>query len=107
MNRMSITYTPTPFWPDLRTELKAVKPEVFLDTCVYFGIYCRVCDNRIPLVEVISGPKVYQWFVPNIPRFQVHCDQCGVSRIYHSRHVFVFEAQTLTNFWKHPAFRFV
>jgi hypothetical protein len=33
--------------------------EVPLTTSVYFGVWCRRCDNRITLVEVISGPKTY------------------------------------------------
>lgn len=81
--------------------------EVFVDTSVYFGVYCRCCDNRIALVEVISGPRIYQWFVPRIPPFEVRCEKCGASLTYRYRHVIVFEAPTLEDLDTHPAFRYV
>ena len=81
--------------------------EVFVDSSVYFGVYCRRCDHRIALVEVISGPKIYQWFVPRIPPFEVRCESCGTSRTYRYRHVIVFEAPALENLETHPAFRHV
>jgi hypothetical protein len=75
-----------------------------LTTSVYFGVDCRRCDNRIPLVEVISGPRIYQWYVPHIPPFEVRCGECGCCRTYRYRHVIVFEAPTLAEFETHPAF---
>jgi hypothetical protein len=81
--------------------------EVFVDASVYFGVCCRRCDNRIALVEVISGPRIYQWFVPRIPPFEVRCENCGISRTYRYRHVVVFEAPALENLETHPAFRHV
>ena len=81
------------------------RAEVLLTTSVYFGIDCQRCDHRIPLVEVISGPRLYQWFVPRVPPFEVRCESCGVSRIYRSRHVIVFEATTIEDLDTHPAFR--
>jgi len=75
-----------------------------LSISVYFGVDCRRCDNRIPLVEVISGPRIYQWFVPRVPPFEVQCDKCGCSRTYRDRHVIVFESPTIDNFETHPAF---
>ena len=78
--------------------------EVFLSTSVYFGVDCRRCDHRIPLVEVISGPRVYQWFVPRLPPFEVRCTNCGTSRTYRSRHVIVFAAPTIEDFETHLAF---
>jgi hypothetical protein len=39
-----------------RTTMHAEVPLTYL--CV-FGVWCRRCDNRIALVEVISGPKIY------------------------------------------------
>lgn len=76
-----------------------------MTTSVYFGIDCRRCDHRIPLVEVISGPRIYQWFVPKIPPFEVRCENCGASRTYRDRHVIVFEAPTIEDLETHPAFR--
>jgi hypothetical protein len=76
-----------------------------MPTSVYFGVDCRRCDHRIPLVEVISGPRVYQWFVPSIPPFEVCCKECGTSHSYRSRHVIVFEAPTVEDLECHPAFR--
>jgi DNA-directed RNA polymerase subunit RPC12/RpoP len=76
-----------------------------LTTSVYFGIDCRRCDQRIPLVEVISGPRIYQWFVPRVRPFQVRCERCGSTRIYRFRHVIVFEAPTIEDLDTHPAFR--
>jgi hypothetical protein len=76
-----------------------------LTTSVYFGVECRSCDNRIPLVEVISGPRIYQWFVPRLPPFEVRCEKCGISRTYHHRQVIVFEAPTIEDFEAHPAFK--
>ena len=81
------------------------RAEVLLSTSVYFGIDCRRCDKRIPLVEVISGPRIYQWFVPRVPPFEVRCESCGSSRIYRFRHVIVFEAPTIEDLDTHPAFR--
>ena len=81
------------------------RAEVLLTTSVYFGIDCRRCDHRIPLVEVISGPRVYQWFVPPVPAFKVRCENCGHSRAYRHRHVIVFEAPTIEDLETHPAFR--
>ena len=78
--------------------------EVFMDASVYFGVRCRRC-NRIALVEVTSGPRISQWFVPRIPPFEVQCEKCGTSLTYRSRHVIVFEAPTLENLDTHPAFR--
>ena len=75
-----------------------------MTTSVYFGVECRRCDNRIPLVEVISGPRIYQWYVPRIPPFEVCCERCGTARTYRYRHVIVFEAPTLDDFETHPAF---
>ena len=79
--------------------------EGLLTTSVYFGIDCRQCDHRIPLVEVISGPRVYQWFVPRLPPFEVRCVKCGACRTYRCRHVIVFEAPTVDDLETHPAFR--
>ena len=76
-----------------------------MTTSVYFGIDCRRCDHRIPLVEVISGPRIYQWFVPQIPPFEVRCENCGASRTYRDRHVIVFEAPTIEDLETHAAFR--
>ena len=59
------------------------------------SVCCRRCDNRIALVEVISGPRIYQWFVPRIPPFEVRCEKCGASLTYRYRHVIVFEAPPL------------
>jgi len=81
--------------------------EVVVDTSVYFGVCCRRCDTRIALVEVISGPRIYQWFVPRIPPFEVHCEHCDVVQTYRYRHIIVFEAPTLENLETHPAFRYV
>lgn len=80
------------------------RAEVPLTTSVYFGIDCRRCDHRIPLVEVISGPRIYQWYVPRIPPFEVCCEKCGTARTCRSLHVIVFEAPTLDDFETHPAF---
>ena len=76
-----------------------------MTTSVYFGIDCRRCDQRIPLVEVISGPRIYQWFVPRAPPFQVRCESCGSTKTYRFRHVIVFEAPTIEDLDTHPAFR--
>lgn len=81
--------------------------EVLVDTSVYFGVCCRRCDHRIALVEVISGPKIYLWFVPRVPPFEVRCENCGVAQTYRYRHVIVFEVPTLDNLETHPAFRHV
>jgi hypothetical protein len=75
-----------------------------MSTSVYFGVDCRRCDHRIPLVEVVSGPRVYQWFVPCISPFEVYCQKCGTSHTYRARHVIVFEASTVENLQCHPAF---
>jgi hypothetical protein len=78
-----------------------------LTTSVYFGVECRRCDQRIALVEVISGPRIYQWLVPRVPPFEVDCDNCGTSRRYGYRHLIVFESPTLENFETHPAFEHI
>jgi hypothetical protein len=78
-----------------------------MDTSVYFGVECRGCENRIALVEVISGPRIYQWFVPRVPPFEVRCESCGTSRTYRLRHVIVFEAPTLDYLEPHPTFHYV
>jgi|ERR1017187_4160024 hypothetical protein len=44
--------------------------EVPLTYLCVFGVWCRRCDNRIALVEVTSRPKIYQWFIPRLPRFK-------------------------------------
>lgn len=54
--------------------------------------------------EVISGPRIYQWFVPRIPPFEVRCGKCGSCQTYRYRHVIVFEAPTFAEFEAHPAF---
>jgi hypothetical protein len=69
-----------------------------LPTSVYFGVDGRQCDNRIPLVEVISGSRIYQWFRSDVSPFEVRCGMCGVSRIYRYRHVIVFGAPTYEPF---------
>ena len=78
-----------------------------MDTSVYFGVDCRQCDHRIALVEVISGPRMYQWLIPHISQFEVQCPSCGTSKTYSYRHVIVFETATLKNFDAHPAFQSV
>jgi hypothetical protein len=85
----------------------AMHGEVLVDTSVYFGVCCRRCDNRIALVEVISGPRIYQWFVPRIPPFEVRCNHCGVTQTYRYRHIIVFEFPTLENLETRAAFRYV
>lgn len=76
-----------------------------MTTSVYFGIDCRRCDHRIPLVEVISGPRIHRWFIPCVPPFVVRCERCGESRTYRFRHLIVFEAPTVEDLQTHPAFR--
>lgn len=76
-----------------------------MTTSVYFGVTCGGCDERIRLVEVISGPRIYQWYVPQIPPFEVRCPHCGTARTYRYRHIEVFSADTIEYFQEHPAFR--
>ena len=56
-------------------------------------------------VEVVSGPRVYQWIVAGIPPFEVGCEKYGTSRTDRSRHLTVFEAPTVEDLECHPAFR--
>jgi len=82
------------------------RAEVRLITSGYFGIDRRRCDHPIPLVEVISGPRIHQWLVPQIPDFEVHCENRGAfPRTCRRRRVTVFEAPTSEDLETHPAFR--
>src|SRR5215470_10717053 len=51
----------------------------FEHLCVFRNDY-RQCDHRIPPVEVISGSRIYQWFVPHVVPFEVRCEKCGFVR---------------------------
>jgi hypothetical protein len=57
---------------------------------VYFGIECRSCCERIPLVEVISGPHISGWGVPDVKPFRVLCTGCGREFEYKYRHLILF-----------------
>lgn len=52
---------------------------------VYFGVDCRSCDTRIPLVELISAPHIHTWNLPPIDVFIVTCPACGVRHRYRQR----------------------
>ena len=58
----------------------AVQPDF-----IYFGVDCRSCDVRIPVVEVISAPHIYSWRLPPIDNFLVDCPVCGTSARYRQR----------------------
>ena len=49
---------------------------------IYFGVDCRNCDARIPLVEVISAPHIYSWKLPPIDIFIVTCPTCETKAPY-------------------------
>ena len=74
-------------------------------TSVYFGVWCRECESHVPLVEVISGPRIYQWVLPCVPPFEVRCCTCNQRFRYTDADIMVFEEQTLANFAEHPVFR--
>jgi hypothetical protein len=78
-----------------------------MDTSVYFGVECRGCENRIAQVEVISGPRIYQWFVPRVPPFEVRRGELrDISNLSSSARI-VFEAPTLDYLETHPTFHYV
>ena len=52
---------------------------------IYFGVDCRHCDARIPLVEVISAPHVHAWRLPPIDIFIVTCPKCRTKARYRRR----------------------
>lgn len=76
------------------------------DASVYFGVECRTCLERVPLVELESGPHVACWTVPTVKPFSVVCPQCHYRHDYKARHVIVYSAPPPSrSFIVHPAFR--
>lgn len=76
------------------------------DESVYFGVECRHCRKRVPLLELESGAHIACWTIPCVKPFSVACPQCQRRRDYKSRHVIVFSGPPPNrNFVAHPAFR--
>ncbi|MFB3815357.1 MAG: hypothetical protein ACE14L_14725 [Terriglobales bacterium] len=79
-----------------------------METAVYFGVECRVCGERLPLVEVISAPHVTSWEIPAVKPFRVRCDRCGSQGKYVYEDLFVFPGRPpAPDFDIHPVFKYI
>jgi hypothetical protein len=77
-----------------------------LESAVYFGVECRQCERRLPLVEVISAPHVTHWTIPKMKPFRARCDGCGAERDYGFLDVIVFPGRPPSpDFDVHPVFK--
>jgi len=56
---------------------------------IYFGVDCRQCDTRIPLIEVVSAPHIHTWNLPPIDIFMVSCPCCGTNARYRQRNLVI------------------
>ena len=56
---------------------------------IYFGVDCRKCDARIPLIEVVSAPHIHTWNLPPIDIFIVACQHCGATARYRQRNLVI------------------
>lgn len=76
------------------------------DASVYFGVVCRRCGERIPLLELESGPHIAGWALPAVKPFHVVCPLCQSRQDYKARQVIVFSGPPPDrSFVVHPAFR--
>jgi hypothetical protein len=78
------------------------------ETAVYFGVECPLCERRLPLVEVISGPHVTHWTIPKVKPFVARCNACGQERPYRFVDLFVFPGPPpAPDFDVHPVFKYI
>jgi hypothetical protein len=75
---------------------------------VYFGVACRSCGRRLPLVEVISAPHVISWDIPYVKPFRAICNGCGAEQQYVYADLFVLPGPPpQSDFDVHPVFKYI
>lgn len=79
-----------------------------MEESVYFGVECRFCGRRLPLVEVISAPHVISWQIPYVKPFRAACEQCGAEGRYAYADLIVFPGPPpQPDFDIHPVFKYM